>query len=137
MHVLRCTVCQILPSDERLSLRAEVHNGKFPFWPEHLRFGVSFDVPADADAADVWMAARTALHNSASNIKLPGLNQISLRRLRGTYPAAPGSPLRCVVLAAFSSEAPAFQFMVPAEGCPEGFGRFASPTVKVPWAKAI
>lgn len=137
MHVIQCTIARVHPPGERLALRPERHDGRFPFWPEHLGWSLAFELPADSDAADTWMVARQALRLAGSAEQLPALNFISIRRLLGVHLMAPRSHLLVVVLAVWGDGLPLFQLMTPAEGCPTDFGRPSPRTIRADWSEVV
>jgi hypothetical protein len=137
MHVLQCTIASVLPPGERLSLRAERHDGRFPFWPEHLGWSLAFELPASSDSADAWMVARHALCLAGSEEQLPALNFISIRRLSGLQQLGPRGRLELVVLGVWVESIPSFQLMTPAEGCPTDFGRPSPRTIRADWSEAV
>lgn len=137
MHVIQCTIASVLPPGERLALRPERHDGRFPFWPEHLGWSLAFEVPAGGDSADGWMVARQALRLAGSAEQLPALNFISIRRLDGVHLLAPRSRLLVVVLAVWVDGTPRFQLMTPAEGCPTEFGRPSPRTIRANWSEVV
>jgi hypothetical protein len=124
MHVVTCTIARVLPVRDRVMLRAHRIEGGFPYWPEHLGSFVGFDVPAECDAADLWLAARRALLEQRRE-ELPPLSTVSIRRLRGTLMLGRG--VEFVVVGVWREKVPAFQLMVSADTCPTEFAR--PPTV--------
>lgn len=137
MHVLQCTIASVLPPGERLSLRRERHDARFPFWPEHLGWWLAFELPASSDTSDAWMMARHALREAGSNEQLPALNFTSIRRLSGVHHLGPRGQLALVMLGVWVGSTPSFQLMTPAEGCPTDFGRPSPRTIRANWSEVV
>jgi hypothetical protein len=127
MHIVTCTIARVLTARDRMVVRAHRVGGGFPYWPENLGPFVGFDVSAECDAADLWLAARRALLEQTGQ-ELPALRAVSIKRLRG--PLVLGRGAEFVVVGVWRDKVPAFQLMLSADTCPTDFARAATLTEK-------